>query len=222
RSHDGSASPALARVERREADGPSLKDAVYAWLRRTPINASSPDSDVDAAVVEHFIDEFLANMAEGRDAWLESRIATQALTDEDRGRLDARYEREIGLARSYLRADEFDDPKQATDARRIRAAILFIESNRDLPLLSWPGEIIDGLIAAEQALLIFRQRHARMVERVIGRRVGTGGSDGVDYLDRTALTYRVFKEVWAARTLLMEPGRAPHVENEDYYGLRSS
>ena len=70
-------------------------------------------------------------------------------------------------------------------------------------------------------MLIFRQRHARMVERVIGRRVGTGGSAGVEYLDQTALTYRVFKEIWAARTLLLDPERTPQVLNKDFYGLRS-
>ncbi|MFO0587032.1 MAG: hypothetical protein U0441_05830 [Polyangiaceae bacterium] len=36
-------------------------------------------------------------------------------------------------------------------------------------------------------MIMWRQRHARMVERVIGRRVGTGGSTGVDYLGETAL-----------------------------------
>ena len=101
----------------------------------------------------------------------------------------------------------------------MRAAILFIESNRELPLLSWPGEIIDSLVAAEQAMIIFRQRHARMVERVIGRRVGTGGSDGVAYLDQTALEYRVFTEIWAGRTLLLPPELAPEVRDPAFYGL---
>ena len=222
RSASGGSSPALERVLRRAEDKPSLKNAVYGWLRRTPIDTSTPDSEVDDAVVDHFIEAFLGNMAEGRDAWIESRVGTQALTGQDRERLFARYQAEIDSTRSYLRGDDAKSPEEARYVRRLRAAILFIESNRHLPLLSWPGEIIDGLVAAEQALLIFRQRHARMVERVIGRRVGTGGSDGVDYLDRTALSYRVFKEIWAARTILMEPGRTPRVENEDYYGLRSS
>ena len=83
---------------------------------------------------------------------------------------------------------------------RIRAAVLFIESYRELPLLAWPRKVLDALVEFEQALVIFRQRHARMVERVIGRRTGTGGSAGVDYLDQTALRYRVFQDLWAVRT----------------------
>ncbi len=68
-------------------------------------------------------------------------------------------------------------------------------------------------------MIIFRQRHARMVERVIGRRVGTGGSSGVDYLDRTGLEYRVFKEIWTARTMLLPPTRGAQTTQRDFYGL---
>ena len=70
-------------------------------------------------------------------------------------------------------------------------------------------------------MIVFRQRHARMVERVIGRRVGTGGSDGVAYLDQTALQYRVFKELWATRTLLLRPELVPEPRNADFYGFRA-
>ncbi|MHC4815208.1 MAG: tryptophan 2,3-dioxygenase family protein [Planctomycetota bacterium] len=139
----------------------------------------------------------------------------------DAKRLRERYATELDATRHYLLAEDCTDEEERARVRRMRAAILFIESNRELPLLSWPGEIIDSLIAAEQAMLVFRQRHARMVERVIGRRVGTGGSAGVDYLDRTALSYRVFKEIWAARTLLLDPDRAPQIQNRDFYGLRT-
>ena len=54
----------------------------------------------------------------------------------------------------------------------------------------------------EEQLVLWRTRHARMVERTIGRRIGTGGSSGVDYLDQTS-RYRIFPELWAVRTLLL-------------------
>ncbi len=222
RNRDGSPSPAYDRVARRLADTPSVKDAIYAWLWRTPINGSSPGSPDDDQVVHGFLEEFLGcherYLAEVRD----DRIAQQALTAADQKRLGERYAKELDATRRYLLAEDISDQEERTRVRRMRAAILFIESNRELPLLSWPGEIIDSLIAAEQGMLVFRQRHARMVERVIGRRVGTGGSAGVDYLDQTALSYRVFKEIWAARTLLLDPERAPQIQNKDFYGLRTT
>ena len=56
-----------------------------------------------------------------------------------------------------------------------------------------------------------------MVERVIGRRTGTGGSAGVDYLDQTALQYRVFSDVWAVRTLLLRRDAPPPVRRSELY-----
>jgi tryptophan 2,3-dioxygenase len=104
---------------------------------------------------------------------------------------------------------------------RIRAAILFIETYRELPLLAWPREVLDGLVEVEELFVVFRLRHARMVERVIGRRTGTGGSSGVDYLDATAQKYRVFRDLWAIRTLLVRRAAAPELENPEFYGFRN-
>jgi len=221
RNQDGSPSPAHERVNRRLADTPSVKEAVYAWLWRTPINGSSPQSTDDDSVVQGFLEEFLSCHEQYLNEVLDDRVAKQALADADEQRLRQRYAAELDATRRYLLAADESEQQERARVRRMRAAILFIESNRELPLLSWPGEIIDSLVAAEQGMLVFRQRHARMVERVIGRRVGTGGSAGVDYLDQTALSYRVFKEIWAARTLLLDPGRTPPIQNKDFYGLRS-
>lgn len=218
---DGSPSPAHERVARRLADTPSVKEAIYAWLWRTPIHGSTPRAEGDDAVVQAFLRDFLSCHEKYMGDVVDDRVKQQALTAADEGHLRDRYAGELAATRRYLLAEDVSDDGERTRVRRMRAAILFIESNRELPLLSWPGEIIDSLIAAEQGMLIFRQRHARMVERVIGRRVGTGGSAGVEYLDQTALTYRVFKEIWAARTLLLDPARTPPIQNKDFYGLRS-
>ena len=218
KSHDGSPSPALARVQRRQADMPTLKQAIDRWLQRTPINGCTPGDAGDEAAVDDFIAEFLKGHEQLCERAIAHSVGMQALTTTDVERLRARYRGQLQGARRHLHAEDVPEP-QRNFVRRLRAAILFVDSNRSLPLLSWPGQIIDALIACEQAMLAFRQRHARMVERVIGRRVGTGGSDGVAYLDQTALQYRVFTEIWAARTLLLPPDLSPKVTDPAWYGL---
>lgn len=217
-SHDGSPSPARARVERRLGDGPTLKAAVDAWLHRTPIQGSSPGDPGDERVVGDYIARYLVGHEQLYQRALQHAVAVQALTPADQDRLRARYHGQLQGARRHLEAEDAP-PERRAFVRRLRAAILFVDSNRTLPLLSWPGQVIDGLIEAEQAMLVFRQRHARMVERVIGRRIGTGGSDGVAYLDQTALQYRVFTEIWAARTLLLPPDLCPAIVDPSWYGL---
>jgi tryptophan 2,3-dioxygenase len=100
--------------------------------------------------------------------------------------------------------------------------MVFIETYRELPLLAWPREVLDGLVEVEQLFVVWRQRHARMVERVIGRRTGTGGSAGVDYLDQTALRYRVFRDLWAVRTLQIPLDAAPALANAAFYDFRNA
>ena len=219
--HDGSESPALRRVRARLADRPTLRDAVLEWLHRTPIQGSVPSQPDDVQRVAAFAEAYLAAHRTAVERALAGARA-QASTPSDVQRLEERALAETAYARSYLLAlDEGEAEAARARASRIRCALVFIESYRELPLLAWPREVLDGLTSFEQAFVIFRQRHARMVERMIGRRTGTGGSSGVDYLDGTALKYRIFREQWAVRTLLVRAQDLPPLEHPERYGFAS-
>ena len=103
--------------------------------------------------------------------------------------------------------------------RRRRAGLVFIESYRNLPLLAWPRKLISTLIELEQSMILWRTSHARMVERMIGRRIGTGGSSGVDYLDMTT-KYRVFVDMWSVRSILIKKEALPELKNKEFYEFR--
>jgi tryptophan 2,3-dioxygenase len=211
----GNETAASRRVRSRLADRPTLGEAIREWLYRTPIQGSLPGQPGDEGQVRAFIDAYCATHARALARGMEL-AKTAALTPADEARLQGRYEKEIAAARSFLLAEDVPAETRARVAR-IRAALVFIESYRELPLLAWPREVIDAIVAFEQAFVIFRQRHARMVERVIGRRTGTGGSSGVDYLDQTALKYRIFPDVWAVRTILVQKSELPELENPGFY-----
>jgi tryptophan 2,3-dioxygenase len=61
--------------------------------------------------------------------------------------------------------------------------------------------LLEELIEFDERFLLWRGRHIRMVERMIGARRGTGGSLGVTYL-ATTLDNRFFPELWEVRTYL--------------------
>jgi tryptophan 2,3-dioxygenase len=214
---DGSESNALHRVLARLQDRPNLRESVDEWLFRTPIHGSSPTDPQDARIVAEFIDDYLQAHA---DELEESLRASEGLSSDELRNRQQRVERERDYARRFLLADDCD-PEARLRRQRIRAALVFIESYRELPLLAWPREVVDNVLALEQAVIIFRQRHARMVERVIGRRTGTGGSSGVNYLDQTAAAYRIFSDVWAVRTVLLRNVRLPPLKNPSFYGFVS-
>ena len=130
--------------------------------------------------------------------------------DASRADIQARF------AASYRQAEEFllamDSPEsQRQHVRRIRAGILHIETYDDSPALSWARMVISAVLDLESALLLWRTRHARVAERVIGRRVGTGGGS-VSYLDQT-LELRVFTDFWGARTQVLPHHFAPGIQS---------
>ncbi len=185
----------------------SLRDALLAWLGRTPIMGSSPGDPDDADVVARFLAEYYARVERHQREGAEQLVKVLGGVDADKIR--ARVDGALAGVREFLLPE---DPL----ARRARAALVFIESYRHLPLLAWPRLLLDTCVELEEQTVLFRHRHARMVERTIGRRVGSGGSAGVEYLDQTT-AYRVFPELWNVRTCLLPRDRIPPISGEETY-----
>ena len=73
---------------------------------------------------------------------------------------------------------------------------VLIELHRNDPEASMIGE---ALVDLDEGLQEWRYRHVKMVERTIGRKMGTGGSSGAGYLAST-LFNPVFPDLWAIRS----------------------
>ncbi len=216
RNPDGSESGSLQRLRGRMTER-SLREVVRDWIYRTPVQASLPDHPGDQERVSTFISNYLASHAQAIEDTKRYALRGKQ-TDAERAKVEARFAAEKASVAKFLRGDEVSETHRSRTIR-IRAATLFIESYRELPLLAWPREVLDSLVGLEQAFVIFRQRHARMVERIIGRRTGTGGSSGVEYLDKTALKYRIFEDLWAARGILIRRDLLPDIEDRAFYGF---
>jgi tryptophan 2,3-dioxygenase len=66
--------------------------------------------------------------------------------------------------------------------------------------------LCEVLLDIDEHLSLWRSHHVHMVERMIGAKRGTGGSDGVGYL-RSTLPKRAFPDLWRVRTFIgQEPG----------------
>ncbi|MDT4939385.1 MAG: tryptophan 2,3-dioxygenase [Pseudonocardiales bacterium] len=63
---------------------------------------------------------------------------------------------------------------------------------------SQPAEVCEALVDLDEGLQEWRYRHVKMVERIIGAKLGTGGSAGAEYL-RSTLFRPSFPDLWAVR-----------------------
>ena len=73
---------------------------------------------------------------------------------------------------------------------------VLIDLHKNDPESSMIGE---AMVDLDEGLQEWRYRHVKMVERTIGRKIGTGGSSGAGYLAST-LFNPVFPDLWAIRS----------------------
>ena len=62
-------------------------------------------------------------------------------------------------------------------------------------------QLAEMLLEHDEYFSLWRSHHIKMVERMVGAKRGTGGSEGVGYLRKT-LDKKFFPELWEARTYL--------------------
>jgi len=88
-------------------------------------------------------------------------------------------------------------PYQPSDAVEAAWLEVYRDTDRWWPLY----QLAEKLVDLDDALVTWRHKHVVTVERIIGRRRGTGGTEGVSYLTST-LDRRCFPELWSLRTQL--------------------
>lgn len=113
----------------------------------------------------------------------------------------------IAVFDEIFMSDESKDGRALSD--KARRAALFIFLYRDYPILQNPFRIINQLLEVDELLANWRWRHVNMVHRMIGLRVGTGGSSGKGYLREAALKHYVFGELAELSSFLIERQHLP-------------
>jgi tryptophan 2,3-dioxygenase len=103
----------------------------------------------------------------------------------------------------------------------LRAA-LFIMLYRDEPLFRLPFALLNALIEIDEQVANFRYRHLQMVRRMIGTRVGTGGSSGEQYLQGAVNKNYIYKELAGIITFLIERRNLPDLPTQLRKALRFS
>ncbi|MBK6566141.1 MAG: hypothetical protein IPL63_12845 [Saprospiraceae bacterium] len=97
---------------------------------------------------------------------------------------------------------------------RATVAALFISLYRDEPILHLPFKLLSALIDVDDHITTWRSRHAQMVMRMLGKKVGTGGSSGHEYLSETAAKHHIFRDFHNVSTLLIPRSELPELPAE--------
>ena len=91
-----------------------------------------------------------------------------------------------------------DQERRSNQSQRTRAVVEILTHPETLYK---EYQLAEALIEHDEHFSLWRSHHIKMVERMVGAKRGTGGSEGVGYL-KTTLDQRFFPELWDARTFL--------------------
>ncbi|MFT3809498.1 MAG: tryptophan 2,3-dioxygenase family protein [Micropepsaceae bacterium] len=198
---------AKARIGAMEAK-PSLRTEIDEWLSRTPfVEMGGFDF---RKVYDAAIDKMLK-------ADIETIRRHPQLRETEKQVQIASLERSSAMFDALLDDARFEALKAEggwTMSRRALQAALFIFLYRDEPALQLPFRMLRALMDIDETMALWRLRHALMVSRMIGRKVGTGGSSGYDYLRGSADKHRAYGDLFAIATFLIPRSDLPALPPE--------
>lgn len=88
---------------------------------------------------------------------------------------------------------------------------LFIQLYRDWPALQLPKQVLTTVVEMDELMTTWRYRHAMMAQRILGSKIGTGGSSGSEYLKKTTERNRVFLDLFNLSTFLIPKSQLPEL-----------
>lgn len=192
-----------------EAEGEvSLFDLVERWLARTPFLEHGDF---------HFWDAYRRAVGELLEHDRRVVADNPNLSEAERMAQLKAFEQTFTQYEAVFEADKHNSLVASGERRlshRAFQAALFINLYRDEPALQQPFRLLTSLMDVDEGFTTWRYRHALMTVRMIGRRVGTGGSAGAAFLTRSAEKSRVFTDFFQLSTFLIPRSALPQLPPE--------
>ena len=99
-------------------------------------------------------------------------------------------------------------------SREAKLSAIFINLFRDEPILQLPYILMNHLIDIDEMFTTWRYQHSIMAHRLLGTKIGTGGSSGHEYLKKAAENNRVFTDLFDLATFLIPKSTIPKLPKD--------
>jgi tryptophan 2,3-dioxygenase len=138
----------------------------------------------------------------------------EALAEHEKALQLAEIEKTREKFAALLHDERYQELQQQGSFRLSQKAMLsalFISLYQEEPVFNLPFQVLTCLTEIDENLTIWRYKHAMMVQRMLGTKIGTGGSSGHDYLKRTTEKNRVFTDLFHMATFLIPKASLPQL-----------
>jgi len=196
------------KVVQQSEESASVFELVEKWLERTPFLEFKKFNFWDS--YKKAIDKMLGDdwkiIENNPSLSVREKEAQVQQLDATRDNFDALFDEK--------KHDQLVELGHRRMSYRATQAALLICLYRDQPILHPPFKLLSSLIDVDELLTTWRYRHALMVHRMIGTKIGTGGSSGTQYLQATAETHKIFTDLFNLSTFLIPRSSLPKLPEE--------
>ena len=182
----------------------SLFELIKKWLERTPFLQSSEFNfwiEYEKAVysaIERDINDIQNNKNLNEDA-MQSSIK--------------HYDSIKNNFKKLFSKNGFPNDKNRLSQKAILGAI-FILLYRDEPILQLPHKLLSQLIEMDQLWTNWRSKHSLLAFRMIGAKIGTGGSSGYKYLNKATSKHTIFSDITNLSTYIIPRNELPKLPDK--------
>jgi tryptophan 2,3-dioxygenase len=188
---------------------PTVLTLMDGWLARTPFVdwGGTPFQEAYRGAVETMLREDVRRVRDNAHISADQRAAESLAIEAALKNFAAIFD------------PQADGSAWRMSPRAVEAALL-ITLYRDEPLLDAAFRLLQTVMDVDQTMTLWRYRHALMVSRMLGVKVGTGGSSGHDYLRATAERHGIFTDLFRLSTYLIPRSALPPLPESVARGMR--
>lgn len=181
----------------------SLFDVIEKWLERTPFLKYG---EFD------FIKEYLIAVENMTNREKEAIQASNYISDDNKKMRMNMLEETKKYIFNTLNEEEYNKTIAEGKSRlsyKATIGALLIHLYRDEPMFNMPYQLLNTVTEVDELFTLYRYRHMQMVLRMLGNKMGTGGSSGADYLRQTVEKHHIFQDFQKIATLLIPRSELP-------------
>lgn len=192
---------------------PSLFNLIEKWLERTPFLEF-----LDFNFIKVFADTFHKINSKDKD-YISSVEGLSEGERELRLKWNIQAKEYVETILNQAKYEELRNEGKLRLSHRAFISALFINLYRDRPILFMPFKLLEALVDIDEQLSLWRHRHSLMVLRMIGAKIGTGGSSGHEYLASTIEKHSIFKDLFMISSFYIPRSNLPPLSEKVEHSL---
>lgn len=203
--YDNHLNPEEKKIVEESEASPSLFELVQDWLERTPFLEFGTFSFWKSyrQTVEALFQEDEEQIQNNPRLSEDDKVQQMVKLNQTKEHFNTLFESE--------KHNELINSGEKRLSFKATKAALLILLYRDEPILQMPFGLLDKLRDIDELLTAWRYRHALMAHRMIGTKIGTGGSSGSTYLKKSASAHKIFTDFVNLSTFLIPRSVLPEL-----------